>query len=337
MIATNRFEWIDNIRATSCLMVILLHVSAKYLNQYSMISDTAWLMGNVTDSLMRASVPLFFMISGFLFFSDKYAKRKNFVKLGAALIFYSIVASIYQYNVYDRDALKLLVNIYRRPAFYHLWFFYPLLVAYFFSRIIRARKLNLNEVLVCYFIFFIILNPDLKLISNILNIDFKISLSSIDGNILYYSLYGVFGALFGNISINEIQNKRTLFAFIYFLSSALIAFLTYTETKNTGKFFSEFYKYTSILVALSSASFFLFWKSVDHLNSHIKIFLNYVAKRSLCVYGIHALIIEEINRLGLRYLNYGFIEIITIFLLTMTLSLGAANIILFFDKKRLVS
>ncbi|MFX4994063.1 acyltransferase family protein, partial [Acinetobacter baumannii] len=75
----------------ACCMVILLHTAAEYVLKSN---NTDWLIANVVDSFTRVCVPLFFMISGYLFFSNKTVKIKNFIKILTALTFYSFIAFI---------------------------------------------------------------------------------------------------------------------------------------------------------------------------------------------------------------------------------------------------
>jgi surface polysaccharide O-acyltransferase-like enzyme len=57
-----RKNHLDLLRAIACLSVVMIHVSAEYVVRGSAGADF-WL-GNLLDSLSRAGVPLFVMISG---------------------------------------------------------------------------------------------------------------------------------------------------------------------------------------------------------------------------------------------------------------------------------
>ena len=63
--------WLDFLRAIACILVVLLHTSAPYLYKIQTIPMRSWHVGNYVDSFTRISVPLFFMISGYLFFGEK--------------------------------------------------------------------------------------------------------------------------------------------------------------------------------------------------------------------------------------------------------------------------
>ncbi|EPF6161045.1 acyltransferase family protein, partial [Citrobacter sedlakii] len=92
---SKRIIWIDNIRAIGCVLVILLHVSAYHLYKVKETSSFDWLFSDIVDSFTRVCVPLFFMISGFIFMKNKEVKFKNIFKLIANLILYSIISYVY--------------------------------------------------------------------------------------------------------------------------------------------------------------------------------------------------------------------------------------------------
>lgn len=60
--------WIDNLRGIACLMVVMIHTTTWYITNAQSISPVNWDLANVLNSASRVSVPLFFMISGYLFF-----------------------------------------------------------------------------------------------------------------------------------------------------------------------------------------------------------------------------------------------------------------------------
>ena len=64
----NKILWLDYVRAIACCMVVLLHTAAEYVLKSEGVN---WNFANLVDSFTRVCVPLFFMISGYLFFRKK--------------------------------------------------------------------------------------------------------------------------------------------------------------------------------------------------------------------------------------------------------------------------
>lgn len=65
-----KIYWIDNLRGIACLMVVMIHTTTWYVTNAHSVSPVTWDIANVLNSASRVSVPLFFMISGYLFFAN---------------------------------------------------------------------------------------------------------------------------------------------------------------------------------------------------------------------------------------------------------------------------
>ena len=87
--------WIDNLRGIACLMVVMIHTTTWYITNAQSVSPLNWDLANVLNSASRVSVPLFFMISGYLFFGERSAKSRHFMRIALCILFYSSVALAY--------------------------------------------------------------------------------------------------------------------------------------------------------------------------------------------------------------------------------------------------
>lgn len=90
-----KIYWIDNLRGIACLMVVMIHTTTWYVTNAHSVSPVTWDIANVLNSASRVSVPLFFMISGYLFFGERSAQPRHFLRIGLCLIFYSAIALLY--------------------------------------------------------------------------------------------------------------------------------------------------------------------------------------------------------------------------------------------------
>ena len=69
---------IDLLRIIACVMVVVLHVSALYVTQNIKNPNIWFTIGNLIDSFMRVSVPIFVLISGAFNLSNNKNKEYNY-------------------------------------------------------------------------------------------------------------------------------------------------------------------------------------------------------------------------------------------------------------------
>ena len=74
---SSKIYWIDNLRGIACLMVVMIHTTAWYVTNAASVSTLDWGVANLLNSASRVSVPLFFMISGYLFFGERSAQPRH--------------------------------------------------------------------------------------------------------------------------------------------------------------------------------------------------------------------------------------------------------------------
>lgn len=66
-----RLVYMDWLRVVATIAVVTIHVAAGYVSTLDSNNVSRWLAGNFYDSLSRASVPIFVMISGALLLKGK--------------------------------------------------------------------------------------------------------------------------------------------------------------------------------------------------------------------------------------------------------------------------
>lgn len=331
-----RKYWIDYLRAIACMLVVLVHTSAPYLNKLANIPMLSWHVGNIIDSFSRISVPLFFMISGYLFFGDKKPKLKNYIRILAALTFYSLMSYLYFIVFRDIDAMHLLRWVISKPAFYHLWFLYSLIFVYIFANIVNTRLLDNKSIVFFLIIIFVVINPSLSALFSLANMQFK-SWFQMEGVEIYFILYAVFGSLIGNSRLTKPWLSIFLPMAVYISSSIFVAYFTYILSVKNGKYIGTFYDYTNFLVALGAVSIFSFVKENDNIFRKIHKPLSAISRNSLAIYGIHTCFLDFFDLHSLRFFNYPFLDIFCIFIATFMLSFIFSLTVRVVDRYRLVT
>ena len=143
----SKIHWIDNLRGIACLMVVMIHTTTWYITNPAAVTSFDWNVANLLNSASRVSVPLFFMISGYLFYGERSAHPRHFLRIGLCLLFYSLIALLYIVLFTSINSDLSLKNILQKPIFYHLWFFFAVIVIYLLSPLIQVKALSLYAIL----------------------------------------------------------------------------------------------------------------------------------------------------------------------------------------------
>jgi len=139
-----RLFYLDLLRAIACLSVVMIHVSADFVTRGTKGPDF-WL-GNLMDSVSRAGVPLFVMISGALMLDEGYefTRKKWLGHIGRMAAFYVVWSTVYCliYRVWGLVARGEKVRILGAvmqvvSGHYHLWFVPMIICMYLLVPLLR--------------------------------------------------------------------------------------------------------------------------------------------------------------------------------------------------------
>ncbi|MBU9831397.1 acyltransferase [Rahnella sp. FC061912-K] len=294
---SEKISWIDNLRALACMMVVMVHASTSLVVNFAAVHTAEWTVANLLNSASRVCVPLFFMISGALFFGEKSAQKRHFLRVTLCLLFYSAVSLIYILTMTKIGFWPSLRLILEKPVFYHLWFFYAIIVIYLLSPLINVKAVSGKYLLIAGLLLGVLANPQLPAITwqkiHLLPLDLYIS-----GDTFYYVLYALMGRALSQM--NTEKTPVTLAASgMFILSTLAVATGTYRQMQINQNFADTFYVYSGPLVFISAISLFIIFKNA--LTHRILPGFALISRHSLAIYGFHALII-----IGLRSLHLDF-------------------------------
>lgn len=328
-----RTVWIDAVRVVACLMVIVLHVSAQMVVKYKEMDRLDWQIVNVFDSLVRPCVPLFFMVSGYIFLNDKNIKIKNITRMVYCILFYSAIAVVYMLITNRYNPLERLSKILEFPVFYHLWFFYSLFGCYLLFYFLKYGGISgLKSMLFIVFIF-VFLNPVTYQIISITGVYIK-SRFFIDGSFVYLFLYSVAGAALGKMDTRRLGVISPFLVFV--ISSIFTSWLIYCHAGMLNKFNGTFYSNSSPVVFISSVSVFIAIKNF-YTERKLNRLAAMVASLSLPIYGVHALILDAIISMGFINESRPVITTVSVVFIVLLVSSFVAYFIKKCDKKGFVS
>lgn len=328
-----KINWIDNLRGIACLMVIIIHTTTWYLTHPASVPALYWTIANILDSASRVCVPVFFMISGYLFFGERSAEKKHLLRILLCLLFYSSVSLLYIWLFTSINIRLSFMYLLQKPVFYHLWFFFAVLVVYLLSPLINVKPVSMKTLLPLLIIFGVVANPN-TVAQSAGGMQWLPVNLFIEGNMFYYVLYGLLGRAIGMMVFNK-KGTGTLCATVFVLCIVAIAYGTRHELTVRGNFGDTWYLYTGPLVFISAISLLLLAKST--MDSKMLPGLSLISRHSLSIYGFHALFIHFLRTHTLDIKHQPLLDMIWVFAVTLGGSLLLSLALRRLDTRRLIS
>ena len=330
---SGKINWITNLRGIACLMVVMIHTSTWYVNHAHRISMWDWNIANLLNSASRVSVPLFFMISGYLFFGERSARPRHFLRIALCLLFYSATALAYITFLTPISPAASLHNLLHKPVFYHLWFFFAIFVIYLLSPLIQVKSCSGWMLLGLMAVLGIVANPNTVPL-NAGGIAWLPINLYIDGDTFYYVLYGLLGRAIG--MMNTDRRALTLLCAALFAGAVWgISRGTLHELTWRGNFADTWYLYAGPAVFVCAVALLTLVKNT--LNHRELPVLNTISRHSLGIYGFHALIIHALRSGGIELKRWPLLDMVWVFTAALAGSLLLSMLLQRIDRRRLVS
>lgn len=275
MIKEERSYHLDILRIMAIFAVVFMHVSGHIsLEMGDDTSSVYWHICNIFDSGTRWAVPMFVMISGYLFLNPqkeittKDIYKKNILRMIIAYLFWSFLYTLFL-AVYSGEKMapisfvKNLIVGTVKGGMYHLWFIPMLIGLYILVPVLRVLIANISQKTLSYFIlvmlaFEAIMKPliNISAFRNLLGD--RIDTLGLGLSIGGYILYFVLGYYINTVSFTKLK-KRIIYllgivSFVFTIG--VTAVLSFINGKELVYFRDNF----SLNVFFMSASLFLFVK-----------------------------------------------------------------------------
>jgi surface polysaccharide O-acyltransferase-like enzyme len=260
--------WNDVIRVVAMIMVLLLHASAPYVDRFQHVPLYLWNYANLINSITRASVPLFFLLSGMLLLGNQEEPalvfyRKRVMRILPPLLFWSVVYIIW--GIYHHGEKYTVISaakdIINGDVRYHLWFVYVLLGLYLITPLLRFLIARLDQGIFYGLIglWFVIISV-FPILTKFTAVDMPLKTENL---LLHYLGYYLLGFLLSKTDLSTFRSK-IIWLGIWCASSAATIYLTYSHSVDNRAFVGFFYNYTSVNVVIMTVAIFLFLKSLPY-------------------------------------------------------------------------
>ena len=328
-----KISWIENLRGIACLMVVMIHTTTWYITHPHDVSPLSWDLANVLNSASRVSVPLFFMISGYLFFGPRSAQPRHFLRIALCLLFYSAIALLFIASFTHISVEASLKHLLQKPVFYHLWFFFAIIVIYLVSPLIEVKTISGKMLLALMVMIGLVANPNTVSLSTH-GVEWLPVNLYINGDTFYYVIYGLLGRAIGMMETDK-KSLTWCCGLLFAAAVWIISRGTLHELQWRGNFADTWYVYCGPMVFICAASLLTLVKNT--LNARVLPGLGFISKHSLGIYGFHALIIYTLRTSGLELKRWPALDILWIFTATLAGSLVLSMMLQRVDTRRLVS
>lgn len=342
---TSRVIYIDILRIVSVFTVVILHVSAPFVEDLYINGVKSWWAGNILDSATRWCVPVLIMISGKLMLdSNKEIEILSFLnkrlrKIFIPLIFWSFIYMIWYNNLFSEWNLSLfktfIINLYEDNIYIHLWYLYMIIGLYLITPIIKIYINNDKNYSVKYFLsIWFLANGIIGFLEKFTNTKIGFNLSFFHWSIGYYIL-GFF--------LDKKNLRKGLVNIIHILgSTGLITTIvgTYITTKNNGgNYVPHLYSYFAPNVIFMSISIFLLFKNISWeklINKKLYLYklILTLSNTSFGIYLVHLLVLDIISSgvIGITIDPFLFNPIIGISLVSAITFLLSYFVVIIFQK-----
>ncbi|MHA9740503.1 acyltransferase family protein [Robinsoniella peoriensis] len=302
---------INEIKGAAIILVVIGHAisGTYYLDAYS--HGEFW---DVAYYLVESfQMPLFFMISGFLFAYTTEKKQivfntfivnKVFV-LGLPYIFGTVIYTVIGMLIHDEKyTVDLLVDIWHMPVS-HFWFLYIQLIIYCMIRLYKYRY-KYSELLICVLYIFWIVYCNC---SNLYSLENFFPLD----RLLYYSCYFIAGEL-----LHHYKKKINYEMWSFSKRKIFILLMGYTIS------FFLLYKYNlhqsaigkTMIAIIGCYCFTILISRIDKLHkncSRVSAILSYLGTNTLPIYMFHSIFIsfsrKIVAQMGIG--NIGLVVLLT--------------------------
>lgn len=291
--------WVDFIRVVAIFLVVMVHVSGQLTNAWGKIPNDQWMIANVYGSLARISVPLFFMISGYLLMPRSESLRSFYTKRMTKILVPFVVWSLIYLSWYcgSHTCTPGLVSnlLLFKGTYYHLWFLYSLIGIYLILPVFRLIiRPDTDRQLLWYFIaLWLVFEPGLAIADRFWGLKVNISVPVARGYVCFF----VLGYLLGEVTLSR---SRVIVSIVIGSLGLLVTILgTYLLTFNSGQFDGFFYDFVSLNVILASGAAFVLLRWISERKPftppHVHWIVRTLAVSSFGVYLIHVIILEVLN------------------------------------------
>ncbi len=293
--------WADLIRVVAIYLVVMIHVSGQLTNVWGKIPADQWIIADIYGAVARISVPLFFMISGYLLLPRSESLRvfftKRMVKILIPFVAWSLIYLFWFCGNHANACTANLVSqlLLVKGTYYHLWFLYTLISIYLILPVLRLMfRPDTDKKVLWYLIgLWLIFQPVLTIAKQVWNFNINISPPLATGFLCFF----VLGSLLGEMPLSRSMIFSS--AALWVIGAVATVEGTYLLTLRSGAYNGVFYDFVSMNVIIASGAAFILLRRIAEAGifttPRFRAVTRSLAAASFGIYLVHILVIEILN------------------------------------------
>ena len=286
--------FLDYLRVLSCIAIVIIHINHNSIVDSTTLPESTRVIISYINSLLYWAVPMFFMISGYIFLGVKSkctykSMAKYYIKMIILILFTFTAFNIAELYIVNKsfyidifkDALYLTL---KGKSWDHMWFLMTIFVAYLIFPLVRPFYDKADRDLDIFIFLFGIFTLVIPEINKILNID-------IFSNFIFdYRIYFCFlgGYLSKKKVANNVLNNVTLVALL-FITLLISGFFYWNKNLNIN-----LTSFTNRL--LTAVIAFLLFNIFANMINKKNDFFRFLSKYTLYIYIFHVAFIHILTK-----------------------------------------
>jgi len=306
-------QYLDSLRTLAMLGVIVIHISSPLVNMTWGKNMPYWWIGNVVDSAVRFSVPLFLMLSGATLLGKDYELsefyKRRFSRVMIPFLFWIVIYWMYRWATLSaklqphdfHTILSWAGNLFLKEGVSkHFWYVYMILFIYLFVPFLGkfTRKISMsvfsNILLIWVILTFVLRSSSFNLYS------WSGDYGSKFLAYFLFSGYLLLGYYLYKLATNPVK-LRPLAAMLFVFSIAISAVATFLFSMKAHKLDLTMYGYLSVNTMIQSIALFLWIKDSIIKNRFISLINSQISNYSYGIYLVHILVISLLFDRGIYW------------------------------------
>jgi len=286
--ANPKVQYLDNLRVTATIAVLLIHSAANVLLNFGKTPDSAWWFANLYNGGFRYAVPIFVMLSGALLLPREEEIgaffKKSFLRIIVPFLFYNTIFAVFNWQVRlggRSVGPEWVFKQYFEGASYHFWYIYMIVGVYLFIPIVGAwvRQAKLSHIqffLGMWLVTILFDNPHFP------GLSLPIKLPYFTG----YLGYLVLGYYVATQPVS-----KSLAWFLFLAGTIWTMEGTYLQSLEDAKFYGLLYANFSPSVVMSTAGLFMLFKAYEGTIPGTGSLRDWISSHSYGIYLIHIIVL----------------------------------------------